>query len=92
MYCGVPAIKPELVSRDGQECPESLLAGRRFAFIGGEMTLAGSQYKFHQHGQSGQQISELLPHLATVADERPEASSETAKMMLAAPPSSGARV
>ena len=26
--------KPELIARDGQVCPESLLEGRRFAFIG----------------------------------------------------------
>src|SRR5215211_5840366 len=38
--------KPELVKRDGQPCPESLLTGRRFAFIGGKMTLAGSPFKF----------------------------------------------
>src|SRR5438477_4520456 len=61
--------KPELVKRDGEECPESLLKGKRFAFIGGEMRLAGSKFSFAQHGQSGQTMSELVPHLAGVADE-----------------------
>jgi hypothetical protein len=61
--------KPELVKRDGQPCPESLLAGRRFAFIGGKMTLAGSPFKFTRHGKSGLELSELLPNLATVADD-----------------------
>ncbi|MEN3941311.1 DUF1501 domain-containing protein [Prosthecobacter sp. SYSU 5D2] len=61
--------KPVLQKHDGQKCPEELLKGKRFAFIGGEMTLAGSPYKFNKHGQSGQELSELLPHLATVADE-----------------------
>jgi hypothetical protein len=61
--------KPELNQRDGEECPESLLKGRRFAFIGGKMTLAGTRWKFARHGQSGQEISELLPHLSTVADD-----------------------
>jgi hypothetical protein len=61
--------KPELVRRDGEECPESFLKGRRFAFIGGKMTLAGSPFKFHRHGASGQVLSELLPHLGQVADE-----------------------
>jgi hypothetical protein len=61
--------KPELLKRDGEECPESLLKGRRFAFIGGKMTLAGSKWQFKRHGQSGQEMSELLPHLATVADD-----------------------
>ncbi len=61
--------KPKLIEHDGKVCPPELLKGKRFAFIGGQMTLAGSQFKFQQRGQSGQQISELLPHLATVADE-----------------------
>ena len=61
--------KPVLQKHDGQKCPEELLKGKKFAFIGGEMTLAGTPYKFTKHGQSGQELSELLPHLATVADE-----------------------
>jgi Protein of unknown function (DUF1501) len=61
--------KPELVKRDGEKCPESLLAGKRFAFIGGEMKLAGSRFAFGQHGQSGQVLSELLPHLSRVGDD-----------------------
>jgi len=61
--------KPVLNQRDGEECPESLLKGRRFAFIGGKLRLAGTKFKFAKHGQSGQEISELLPHLSSVADE-----------------------
>jgi hypothetical protein len=61
--------KPELARYDGQPCPERLLAGKQFAFIGGEMTLAASPFRFARRGQSGHEISELLPHLATVADE-----------------------
>jgi len=61
--------KPMLRKHDGQKCPDELLKGKRFAFIGGEMTLAGSSYNFAQHGQSGQVMSELLPNLATVADD-----------------------
>ncbi|MBM3876674.1 MAG: DUF1501 domain-containing protein [Verrucomicrobia bacterium] len=61
--------KPELARRDGEECPESLLKGRRFAFIGGKMTLAGSKFLFTKHGRSGQELSEHLPYLATVADD-----------------------
>ncbi|MEQ1859803.1 MAG: DUF1501 domain-containing protein [Chthoniobacteraceae bacterium] len=61
--------KPGLRLRDGEDCPEELLAGKRFAFIGGRMKLAGSKFKFAQHGQSGQVFSELLPHLSTVADD-----------------------
>lgn len=61
--------KPELVVHDNEVCPESFLTGRRFAFIGGEMRLAGSRQKFSQHGESGHSISGLLPHLSTVSDE-----------------------
>jgi hypothetical protein len=61
--------KPELLKRDGEKCPESLLAGKRFAFIGGEMKLAGSHFNFATHGQSGQTLSELLPNLSRVADD-----------------------
>ncbi len=61
--------KPELNKRNGEDCPESLLKGRRFAFIGGKLKLAGTSFKFAKHGQSGQELSELLPHLSTVADD-----------------------
>jgi hypothetical protein len=61
--------KPKLVDHDGEVCPAELLKGKRFAFIGGEMKLAGSKYRYAQHGQSGQEISELLPNLAKVADD-----------------------
>jgi hypothetical protein len=61
--------KPALNRFDGQPCPLELTRGKRFAFIGDDLTLAGSPFQFARHGQSGQEISELLPHLATVADE-----------------------
>src|SRR3569623_1530464 len=61
--------KPELVARDGQPCPEELTRGKRFAFLGDDLKLGGSSFKFARHGQSGQELSVLLPHLATVADE-----------------------
>ncbi|QOV89732.1 DUF1501 domain-containing protein [Humisphaera borealis] len=61
--------KPELQKRSGEPCPAELLEGKRFAFIGGKMTLAGSRFKFANHGKSGQTFSELLPSLATVADD-----------------------
>jgi len=46
--------KPELKRFDGQDCPASFLAGKRFAFISGVPKLLGSQYPFHQSGQSDQ--------------------------------------
>lgn len=61
--------KPELHKMDGQDCPPSLLEGKRFAFIRGVPKMLGPQAKFAQHGQSRAWISEHLPHLATIADE-----------------------
>ena len=61
--------KPALVRHDNQVCPAEFLSGRRFAFIGGEMRLAGTTFRFRRHGRSGQEISELLPNLGTVADD-----------------------
>jgi hypothetical protein len=61
--------KPALLRHDGQPCPKELTEGKRFAFLGKELTLAGSRFQFARHGQSGQEISELLPHLATAADK-----------------------
>ncbi|MFN4147296.1 MAG: DUF1501 domain-containing protein [Runella sp.] len=61
--------KPELAKLDGQLCPQSLLDGKRFAFIKGVPKMLGPQAQFAQHGQSGAWISEYLPHLSTVADD-----------------------
>jgi hypothetical protein len=61
--------KPALRKLDGQPCPDSFLAGKRFAFLRGHPNLAGSRYTFSRHGRSGTEISELLPHLAGVADD-----------------------
>jgi hypothetical protein len=61
--------KPELTKLDGQDCPASFLAGKRFAFISGVPKLLGAQYPFHQAGNSGQWISDRLPHLEKHIDD-----------------------
>ncbi len=61
--------KPALEKYDGEPCPAELTKGKRFAFLGENLTLAGSKFKFAKHGQSGQVLSENLPYLAKVADE-----------------------
>lgn len=62
--------KPELHKWDGKPCPPSLLKGRRFAMIdGGKMSLAATPWTFDRYGQSGMEISELLPHMRTIADD-----------------------
>lgn len=61
--------KPLLSELDGKPCPESLLEGERFAFIKGHPTILASPYKFAPRGKAGIEISELMPHLAGVADD-----------------------
>jgi len=61
--------KPKLRELHGQVIPESYVKGKRFAFIKPDAKLLGSVRKFGRHGASGAEISELLPHLAGVADD-----------------------
>jgi len=61
--------KPLLYELDGQDCPQSLLEGKRFAFIKGVPMLLGPRVKFAQHGDSGAWISNLMPHFQEVADD-----------------------
>src|SRR5574343_66032 len=63
------SYKPELMKLDGQDCPPSLLEGKKFAFIRGVPKMLGPQAQFSQHGQSGMWMSNYLPHLSTMADE-----------------------
>lgn len=60
--------KPELNKRTGEDAPQSFLEGKRFAFIRGVPKILGGQFSFEQVGESGQWISELLPHFKQVAD------------------------
>lgn len=61
--------KPALMKLDGQDCPASLLEGKRFAFIRGVPKMLGPQAKFSQHGESRAWVSENLPHFSTIVDE-----------------------
>jgi uncharacterized protein (DUF1501 family) len=64
--------KPLLNEKQGEQLPESVRMGQRLTGMSGNqatLPLAGSIFKFAQHGQSGAWMSELLPHTAKVADE-----------------------
>lgn len=61
--------KPELGKHEGTLPPEGLLDGYRAAFIDPNSTLLGPKFKFSNHGQSGAELSELIPHTASIADE-----------------------
>jgi hypothetical protein len=61
--------KPILRKQEGESLPESVTRGKRFAFIGARARLKASRYRFGKYGQCGMDFSELVPHLATRADD-----------------------
>jgi Protein of unknown function (DUF1501) len=62
-------FKPQLAKFDGTLPPADLLKGYRAAFINPNSKLLGPKFKFAKYGKSGAELSELLPHLATVVDD-----------------------
>src|SRR5688572_22807288 len=64
--------KPRLRDYHGTELPASIRMGQRVTgMTSGQRSFPSlaPMFRFRQHGQSGLWLSELLPHLATVADE-----------------------
>jgi Protein of unknown function (DUF1501) len=61
--------KPTLQKYDGQNIPDEFVKGERFAFIKGKPKLLGSPFEFTRCGKSGAEVSELLPHLKSIADD-----------------------
>src|SRR5262249_28943849 len=61
--------KPGLARLDGALPPPGLIKNYRAAFINPSSKLLGPRFKFAKHGQCGAEVSELLPHLATVVDD-----------------------
>jgi len=64
--------KPELEKRRGEDLPASIRMGQRLTTMTSgqsKFPVAPTIFKFAQHGQSGLWLSELLPHMAKVADE-----------------------
>jgi hypothetical protein len=64
--------KPELENREGEELPESVRMGQRLTTMTSgqaRKALTPSVFKFARHGQSGAEISELLPFTAKIADD-----------------------
>lgn len=62
-------FKPALQKHNGQRVPDHLWKNLRLAFIRKQPSLLGTQFRFRPHGESGIQLSELLPHLGQVIDE-----------------------
>lgn len=62
--------KPKLQELDGQPIPESFLKGVRFSFVKpSQSVLMGSRFPFKKYGECGMEMSELLPHIGSCADD-----------------------
>lgn len=64
--------KPRLNDLRGDDLPNSIRRGQRLTGMTSKQErfpIAPSMYRFAKHGQSGQSLSELLPHTAQIADE-----------------------
>jgi hypothetical protein len=61
--------KPTLTEYEGKPLPPSIIGGQRYAFIRPDAAVLGPCYRFARHGQCGMELSEVLPHLASVVDE-----------------------
>ncbi|MFM2167349.1 MAG: hypothetical protein RIS79_1720, partial [Verrucomicrobiota bacterium] len=61
--------KPMLTKYEGKPLPPSVIGGQRYAFIRPDAAVLGPRFKFAKHGQCGAELSEVLPHLATVVDD-----------------------
>jgi hypothetical protein len=61
--------KPALVKFDGKPVPAEVVKDQRYAFIQPDASLMASRFKFARQGQSGAELSEMLPHLAKVVDD-----------------------
>jgi hypothetical protein len=62
--------KPKLAELDGQLMPESYTKGQPIAQLQGqELRCLAPQFKFQKHGKSRQEIADILPHTAKIADD-----------------------
>ncbi len=64
--------KPMLRRFHGQDLPDTVRKGQRITgMTAGQdrLPVAASVFQFQRHGQSGSEISELLPHIGSVVDD-----------------------
>ena len=61
--------KPELEKLHNKPCPQSLLDGKKFAFITGTPNMLGHQANFTKEGESRSWVSDNLPHFKNVIDD-----------------------
>lgn len=62
--------KPKLAEMSGQPMPESFTKGQPIAQLQGQqLKCLGPTYAFNKCGESGQEISEALPHISQISDD-----------------------
>lgn len=61
--------KPTLTRLEGRPLPPSVIGDQRYAFIQPDASVLGPRFSFQRHGQSGALISDVMPHLANIADD-----------------------
>jgi len=66
-------FKPSLQKYSNQAVPDSLITGKRFAFMDSftkeKPKLLGTSRAFKQYGSGSAWVSDLLPHIAGISDE-----------------------
>ncbi|MDP6504049.1 MAG: DUF1501 domain-containing protein, partial [Planctomycetota bacterium] len=63
-------FKPKLKEMDGKPMPVSFTKGQPIAQLQGKrLRCLGPQFEFHRHGKSGQEIADIIPHIAGIADD-----------------------
>ena len=63
--------KPDMADHFGEDLPDSIRKGQRLTTMTSGQTsfpVAPSKFKFKQHGESGMWMSELIPNMASIAD------------------------
>jgi uncharacterized protein (DUF1501 family) len=61
--------KRELTRLEGRPIPPEVIGGQRYAFIRPDAMALGPRFRFARHGQSGAELSEMVPHLSRVVDD-----------------------
>jgi hypothetical protein len=61
--------KPKLAEYEGRPIPPEVIAGQRYAFIRPDAAALGPRFSFKRYGESGAELSEMLPGLAEVVDD-----------------------
>ena len=63
-------FKPKLAQMDGQPMPESMTTGQQLAQLQGQdLVCWGPQTHFKRFGRCGAEMTELFPHVGSIADE-----------------------